>query len=289
MKHLYVFLLVVSLNYFGYAQFHEFQLVLVDSNIGSELYVGCEGCGNASNDEGLNNIFQNHNVGYYQSAYVYSSFLEDLNEAINVGSCNGCDINQLIQDLNEYDSVIQIASITNEDYFFNHGLSLKLVNDSIGIPIGETNGVISTNNSDLNQIFTDFNVSTYQLVDSGTSYERFELFCNCDAMLLKQELEMISSIVLSTEYMYMSVLLSIQDDIETKVNIHPNPFKDKVSVEFNKPLENILLFDILGKQVYESSSIVDFESFTLTLKSGVYLLKLVTSNGETMTKKLIKT
>ena len=42
------------------------------------------------------------------------------------------------------------------------------------------------------------------------------------------------------------------------------------------------------KQVYKSTSIIDFESFTSSLKPGVYLLKLMTTEGESITKKLIK-
>ncbi|MEO1033731.1 MAG: T9SS type A sorting domain-containing protein [Bacteroidota bacterium] len=290
MRPFYTFLIIIGFNWLSYAQFHNFQLILVDSSIGSALFAGCEGCSNESNDEGLNIIFQDHNVGYYQNAYVYSSPSEDLMLAIYIGSCDSCDIDQLVADLNAYSGVILIASSYSieDDYYFNHGLSLSLVDETIGVPIGEVSGVITTNNADLNQIFTDNNVSYYELVNVGTSYERFELFCNCDVIVLKQELDQLSAVVSSTELLPMIVLLSIHEEIEATTNIHPNPFKNRVSIEVNKPVGRIALYDILGKSIYESSSIRHFEEFSLTLQPGVYVLRLITITGESLTKKLIK-
>ncbi|MBL86131.1 MAG: hypothetical protein CMO82_05660 [Winogradskyella sp.] len=288
MKHLYFFLGLFFINYFGFAQYHQFQLVLVDSNVGSEVYLGCAGCSQESNDEGLNNIFQNHNVTCYQTAYVYSDTPNDLYGSIHIGGCDGCNIAQLVQDLNNYDSVIMIASEDYEEYSFNHGLNLTLVDDTIGTPIGENNGVVTTNNTNLNQIFTNFNVSYYTIANAGTSYENYELFCNCDATLLKQELDMLSTIVLSTDYMSMGVVLSTEESQMTHVSIHPNPFKDKISIKINKAIESIEIYDILGKSIYKSSSVSELENYSSTLKSGVYLLKITTKDGNTMTKKLIK-
>ena len=81
---------------------------------------------------------------------------------------------------------------------------------------------------------------------------------------------------------------ALEEENKTKANIFPNPFKYKISVEINKPLESIKLYDILGKSIYKSSSLSDFENFSSTLNSGVYLLKLLTEDGESLTKKLIK-
>lgn len=288
MKCLYVFLALFSFNYFAYAQFPQFQLVLLDPNVGSEVYVGCQGCSYESNDNGLNTIFQNHNVGYYQRAYVYSGAFVDSGKAVYVGSCDSCDMNQLVSDLNDYDTVIQIASSTNTDGWFNHGLALNLTNATVGVATGESNGVVTTNDASLNQLFQDYNVSYYQLVDTGTSYERYELFCNCDATLLKQELDVLTSVVSSTELLFMGLLLSIDEALKTQISIYPNPFKTKVSIDINKPISTIEVYDILGKSIYKSSSIPHFEDFSSTLTTGVYLLKLETNDGEFLTKKLMK-
>ncbi|WP_299118633.1 T9SS type A sorting domain-containing protein [uncultured Winogradskyella sp.] len=289
MRRIYFLLLAFGLSFFGYAQLHYFQLVLENSNIGYEVFAGCQGCGFESNDEGLNAIFQTHNVIYYQNSPIYSTDFEDLYNATLLGACNGCDINLLTQDLNDYDSVIRIASSTNEnDFLFNHGLSLNLVDNSIGIPNGVASGIVTTNDASLNQIFSDFNVSDYQLVNEGSSFERFDLFCDCDAVLLQQELDALSTTVSFTERLYMGVVLSTEEEQLTQVNIYPNPFTDKVIIKTNKTIQSVLLFDILGKQVYKSSSISDFEDFSSSLKAGVYLLEVSTSNGESVTKKLIK-
>ncbi|WP_299128886.1 T9SS type A sorting domain-containing protein [uncultured Winogradskyella sp.] len=184
--------------------------------------------------------------------------------------------------------ILIASSDPEDDSLFNHGLSLSLVDNSNGMATGEDNGTVTTNNADLNQIFSDYNVSYYELVNEGTSYERFELFCNCDAELLKQELDALSSVVSSTELMFLVVLLSLDEQSKAKVKIYPNPYKHKVTIDFDKPIIALEIYDITGKSVYESQSISNFENFSQTLESGVYLLKIKTESEESITKKLVK-
>jgi len=291
MRYLYISLIVLGFSWFSYGQFHQFQLVLVNSTIGSEVYAGCYGCGYESNDEGLNAIFENHNVVHYEKRYLYGgTSLENFYGAVHVGTCNNCNIDLLVTDLNEYDSVIRIASShTDEDNFFNHGLRLELADSMFGIPTGEVNGIITTNNADLNQVFVDYNVVYYDLIaPGGINDEAFELLCECNAESLKQELDTLTEVVSSTGLMTMYGLLSVNEVAHLNLEVYPNPFKNKLKLDVNKPIDQIILYDILGKSVYESSSISHFEDFSSTLKSGVYLLKLLTDEGETLTKKLIK-
>ena len=72
--------------------------------------------------------------------------------------------------------------------------------------------------------------------------------------------------------------------------IAPNPFSNSTTFHFEKPIQNgqLILFDILGKQVRNQSftgekAIIDRNN----LSSGIYLVK-VFENGENLgTKKII--
>ncbi|WP_299128887.1 hypothetical protein [uncultured Winogradskyella sp.] len=86
MKNLYTFFIFLFLTAQAYAQYQSFQLVLVDSATGYEADSGCADCGNQSNDEGLNTIFETYNVVYYQMAFAYSAN-EDFQGAIHMGAC----------------------------------------------------------------------------------------------------------------------------------------------------------------------------------------------------------
>ncbi|WP_456440334.1 hypothetical protein [Psychroserpens sp.] len=112
MKYLYTILFFL-VCYESQAQYQEFQLELVDANVGSAIWEGCSGCSGCSdesNDAGLNTIFQNHNVTYYQDAYVFSSEIEEMWLKTYLVACDSCDGNQFLQDLNNYSSVIRLAN-----------------------------------------------------------------------------------------------------------------------------------------------------------------------------------
>ena len=76
-------------------------------------------------------------------------------------------------------------------------------------------------------------------------------------------------------------------EIET-TKIYPNPFYDKVNIETKSHIQSLVLTNLLGKVVYKSTMVSDFESFSGTLQSGVYILKLVDEGKKAFTMKLIK-
>lgn len=207
-------------------------------------------------------------------------------------TCDSCDANQFIQDLLAYDSVIQYASLDtgfgNGNLILNNGLTLRLVNSGVGISTGATNGIATTNDAGLNTIFINHGVRQYENTQVGTSYEKYELVCNCDANLLKQDLEAYNTVILSAENIHYGLLLSAEESEIEKTKIHPNPFKDTVNIETKSQIQTIVLFNILGEVVYETRKISDFKIFSETLHSGVYILKLVDQQGKTLTEKLIK-
>jgi hypothetical protein len=274
----------------AHAQYHTVQLVLEDANVGYAIAGSCAECSFESNDQGLNDVFLNHNVDWYQVAYPYAGDVLDLIQNVYYVGCDGCDVDQFLQDLNDYDSVIRIASLSDTSIeYFNHGLSLKLVDDTNGVYIGQNNGVVATSNSDLNQIFIDYNVSTYQLVfEDWEGWEQYQLFCECNAVQLKQEIDALDTVILSSDYLFMGLLLSNKDNALTETKIHPNPFKNSLSIDTHSQIKSFVLFDVLGKQVLVTKNKTILENRTTSLKQGFYILKITDVNNRTITRKLIK-
>ena len=70
------------------------------------------------------------------------------------------------------------------------------------------------------------------------------------------------------------------EDIEGGVsaNLYPNPIKDKLNIECSQKIENIEVYDALGRQVISTNSHVSSLDCS-QLESGMYILKLRTDKG----------
>ncbi|MBF8151482.1 T9SS type A sorting domain-containing protein [Winogradskyella sp. F6397] len=295
MKQFYIFILAISISIVGFSQNTNIQLELVNPSIGQPSTT--DYFATVSNDDDLNAILSSYNVTAYQVLYpeVHSDLFYDdtssISRFIDV-VCQDCDIAQLIIDVTAHSDVVKYATADAEsDLIINNALTFNLVDNSIGEAIGVNDmNIIETNDEGLNQIFSDYNVRGYEPVENP--YNNFwgneSIICDCDAALLKQELESYSTVISEVYEVSGGMLLSLDDVTELVVSIYPNPFKSKVSVEIKQPLKHIMFYDVLGKQIFKSSSILDLENFSSTLKSGVYLLKLLTTEGKSLTKKLIK-
>jgi CotH kinase protein/Secretion system C-terminal sorting domain/Chitobiase/beta-hexosaminidase C-terminal domain len=71
--------------------------------------------------------------------------------------------------------------------------------------------------------------------------------------------------------------------------VFPNPFNTNVQVLSSEPMTELTIFDIVGKKIWQKTSINknDVTINLETLNSGVYLLKIKTANG-VITHKLVK-
>ena len=82
---------------------------------------------------------------------------------------------------------------------------------------------------------------------------------------------------------------TLGDGIEEMIssfNVYPNPVDDKLYIETEVEIEEIIVYDVYGRQqlaVSGQQSVVDVAN----LNSGVYFVKVVTENGETV-KRIIK-
>ena len=84
----------------------------------------------------------------------------------------------------------------------------------------------------------------------------------------------------------IAVLASQSFELDTKVSIYPNPVTTELNIQIpsNVNLEAVVVYNALGQNVFESkSTVVDVNS----LSTGVYSLKIVTSEGSVL-KKFIK-
>ena len=100
---------------------------------------------------------------------------------------------------------------------------------------------------------------------------------------------------LSTEYTVDIRLASdVEDDdaieeISTTFNIYPNPVNDRIFVEAEAEIEEVMVYDIFGRlQVTEAPSHQGNLSIDLSdLNCGIYFVKVKTGNGEII-KKFVK-
>lgn len=81
--------------------------------------------------------------------------------------------------------------------------------------------------------------------------------------------------------------LSIDDNDLTNndITIFPNPSKDNIQISSSQPIQRVMLFDILGKEV---KSVKDANTIDISqLKNGLYLATIITQNGS-ITRKVVK-
>ena len=265
------------------------EIRLVDENVGG-IQINSTPPYTLSNDTGLNIILQTY------GAYMYNLRgghpLPSLNNKIMYTECSSSNISDLLNALIAYNSVIESASFANYDYF-SDAIYSKLIDGTIGIPTGlNTNNIITTNDVGLNQIFVNHNVYYYtQAYTTTTNPELLKTYyvvCICDATLLRNDLEAYNTVINSTEYINPGYLLNYQTFGKKDVKIHPNPFKDAITIETDLTLKNYIVIDFLGKKIIETESNEIFNSEISKLNSGTYLLLLNSKEGNLITKKIVK-
>ena len=75
------------------------------------------------------------------------------------------------------------------------------------------------------------------------------------------------------------------EELTTSLNIYPNPVNDKLYIETKVEIEEVVVYDVYGRQ-----QTTDYGQQTIdvsNLNSGVYFVKVVTENGEVV-KRFVK-
>ena len=68
--------------------------------------------------------------------------------------------------------------------------------------------------------------------------------------------------------------------------VFPNPFNNSLQIESNTIFKTMELYDVLGKQIFNQN--FENQINTSNLAQGIYLLRLITEDGEVVVKKVVK-
>ena len=84
-------------------------------------------------------------------------------------------------------------------------------------------------------------------------------------------------------------ITGIEDNFTNNVSIYPNPVKDRLYIETESEIEEVIVYDIFGRhQVTETPSHQEMISIDISnLNSGVYFVKINTTNGN-IVKRFVK-
>ncbi|MDC3366482.1 endonuclease [Flavobacteriaceae bacterium] len=82
--------------------------------------------------------------------------------------------------------------------------------------------------------------------------------------------------------------LGIEEFDTVNVKLHPNPFKNNLTVDLKSDIEtNVEIFDILGKRVFQNAFNRTSTLNLQALKTGIYIIR-ISQNNKTISKKLVK-
>ncbi|WP_299106891.1 T9SS type A sorting domain-containing protein [uncultured Winogradskyella sp.] len=85
-----------------------------------------------------------------------------------------------------------------------------------------------------------------------------------------------------------SETLSLEESDFSNFMTYPNPTKDVVHITSNKVISIIELFDLTGKKVMEIKNQSVNELRVSSLLTGIYMLRIVDTEGNVAVKKVIK-
>jgi hypothetical protein len=82
--------------------------------------------------------------------------------------------------------------------------------------------------------------------------------------------------------------LDVEDLNNTETVVYPNPAYNKIYVEANSEIENVTVFDLLGRSVLETAPLALKTELNLgNLKSGTYII-VISSEGKKSVKRILK-
>ncbi|WP_026450931.1 T9SS type A sorting domain-containing protein [Aequorivita capsosiphonis] len=82
--------------------------------------------------------------------------------------------------------------------------------------------------------------------------------------------------------------LGIEDLKQTEIALYPNPSANNIFVEANGQIQNIEVFDLMGRKVLEVSPLAEKTELSLShLTTGMYLA-VISSEGKKLVKKIVK-
>ena len=228
----------------------------------------------STSDTGLNIILQNHNVNM-----VTDNYHEIDNRNAIFAVYYGSNLSGFIIDLENYSTLVTKVSISPENETFGDVLMYNLVNPTIGIQTGtDINGIVITNDSGLNSILFNHNV---------TYFQNYYLQCECNVVNLKNDLTNYNSVISSSHYASL-VFLNTPEFSNISSKIYPIPFENDIQIESNNQITKYKLFSLDGKIITEAIQYENFKHTLLKLNPGIYIIELINDSGKVHTQKIIK-
>ncbi len=88
------------------------------------------------------------------------------------------------------------------------------------------------------------------------------------------------------------LLSNNQYDAKKTINIYPNPFNSKIEISVEEDIKEIKIFDILGKEILTNLQTTNQKIININqlenLKTGLYIVKIITVSGKIISKKITK-
>ena len=87
-------------------------------------------------------------------------------------------------------------------------------------------------------------------------------------------------------FSYAGCTMSTSNFESATATVFPNPFNNSLHIESTTAFKTMELYDVLGKQIISKS--FENQLDTTKLAQGMYLLRLITQDGEVLVKKVVK-
>lgn len=215
-------------------------------------------------------------------------FFNEVNAAITAGTAdqaiNGPDLDTSL-------GIIEIAGLeVNVDYSYLTLASMIAPSPDWMIAVNSIDLYDDGTNSWIDEIVIDlypYDAGT----DSGPDYSSPNMNTSpADPISSLQGVAPFSSAKIGTLTISFDGILNVQDNNKDQFTISPNPAQDMVTIDSNKSgFASVTLYNTLGKQVKEVRNVAGSLQIDLSeLTSGLYLVQVIDTNGNSSIKKLIK-
>ena len=146
--------------------------------------------------------------------------------------------------------------------------------EQIVIPIVDSQEATSFTGSTLYKLVFHPDIADATVVEGGQRLN------DVDSFLYIDQIQILDENPLSTSSF----------ELENNISLFPNPAQSsfRIATLNNIGIENVSIFNMLGKQVANFSQTTKDEFDISNLTSGLYLIKVIDSNGGSATKKLLK-
>lgn len=279
-----IFYLLTSLSSFGQNQQPKMIVILPNTTYSYYQNTNCVGlpvsCPRQFNDAGLQAIFTTYSITVPEVGYYDCSTPSQYYKAVELYGISSSTYPAFTQDLENYNqgviAVDYLPGNPNQVYY-------TLVDNSVGSFQNITNGIVTTNNAALNQIFIDFNVFNITEIN-----QQKLISCNCNGVQLANTLNNLTNVTQSSFTSCGTVYLNNESFSYSKTVVYPNPFSTILNIETSENVYVYNIYDSLGKKIIETSVKDDLITKLTQVNSGIYFLNLLFEDGKIENTRIIK-